>query len=96
MKDKLRGFVIENFLFGQPLELTDDDSLQEAGIIDSTGVLELVTWLESSFGVTVGDDELLPENLDSINRLIRFLQEKLRGAGRAVSGLAESTELQSV
>lgn len=78
MNEKLRGFMVENFLFGRPFELTDDDSLQDAGIIDSTGVLELVTYLEESFGVTVGDDELLPENLDTINRLTRFLQSKLR------------------
>jgi acyl carrier protein len=80
VKEQLRSFMIENFLFGRPLELTDDDSLQDAGIIDSTGVLELVTWLETQFGVVVGDDELLPENLDSINRLSRFLQSKLRVA----------------
>jgi acyl carrier protein len=83
VKEQLRSFMIENFLFGRPLELTDDDSLQDAGIIDSTGVLELVTWLETQFGVVVGDDELLPENLDSINRLNRFLQSKLRVAAPA-------------
>jgi acyl carrier protein len=75
--------MIENFLFGRPFELSDDASLQDAGIIDSTGVLELVTYLENQFGVIVGDDELLPENLDSINRLTRFLQAKLRAEASA-------------
>lgn len=81
MKEQLRGFIVDNFLFGQPFALSDDDSLQEAGIIDSTGVMELVTYLEVTFGVSVADQELLPENLDSINRLLRFLQEKLASAG---------------
>ena len=80
MKEQLRRFMIENFLFGRPFELTDDDSLQEAGIIDSTGVLELVTYLEGNFSISIGDEELLPENLDTINRLARFLESKLRQA----------------
>ena len=86
MREQLRRFIVDNFQFGQAIELSDDDSLQEAGIIDSTGVLELVAHLEEAYGVSVGDDELLPENLDSINRLIQFLQKKLRAAG--------NTELQ--
>jgi acyl carrier protein len=82
MREQLRRFIVENFQFGQATELSDDASLQDAGIIDSTGVLELVTHLEVTYGVSISDEELLPENLDSINRLIRFLQDKLRaGAG---------------
>jgi acyl carrier protein len=78
VNEQLRGFMVENFLFGRPFDLTDDDSLQDAGIIDSTGVLELVTYLETEYGVSVGDEELMPENLDSINRLARFIRSKLR------------------
>jgi acyl carrier protein len=85
VKQQLRGFLAENFLFGNELEVADDDSLQDAGIIDSTGVMELVTWIEETFGVTVGDDELLPENLDTVNRLTRFLQRKLQAAAPASS-----------
>ena len=83
MNEQLRSFISENFLFGRPFELTDDDSLQDAGIIDSTGVLELVTYLETKFEVSVGDEELLPENLDSVNRLARFVRSKLRAASTA-------------
>ena len=84
MNEQLRSYMSENFLFGRPFDLGDDDSLQDAGIIDSTGVLELVTYLETSFGVSVGDEELLPENLDTINRLARFVSSKLSGAASAL------------
>jgi len=84
MKQELRAFVVNNYLFGQPAEFTDDDSLQEKGIIDSTGVLELVSWLEETYRIRIGDNELLPENLDSINRLARFLEGKLQPASAAL------------
>jgi len=77
MKEALRKFVVENYLFGREDFFSDDDSLLERGIIDSTGVLELVAFVEQSYSVRVEDDELLPENLDSINRLARFLDRKL-------------------
>lgn len=81
MKEQLRKFITDNFLFGRPVDLSDDDSLQDAGIIDSTGVLELVTFLEETYRVQVRDSELLPENLDSINRLTGFLSRKMAEGG---------------
>jgi acyl carrier protein len=81
MKEILRQFIRDNFLFGlQGESFSDDDSLLEKRIIDSTGVLELIAFLEENFGVKVQDDELLPENLDSINRLVRFLDKKSKAA----------------
>ena len=80
MKHVLRKFVIDNYLYGQGAEFSDDDSFQEKGIIDSTGVLELVVFLEKTYHVEVTDSELVPENLDSINRLVRFLDGKLQAA----------------
>jgi acyl carrier protein len=81
MKEILRQFIRDNFLFGlQGESFSDDDSLLEKRIIDSTGVLELIAFLEENFGVKVQDDELLPENLDSINRLVRFLEKKSKAA----------------
>ena len=81
MKEILRQFIRDNFLFGlQGESFLDDDSLLEKRIIDSTGVLELIAFLEENFGVKVQDDELLPENLDSINRLVRFLEKKSKAA----------------
>lgn len=77
MRDKIRKFITENFLFGQDDGgLTDNDSFLEKGIIDSTGVLELVAFIEETFGVKVEDHELIPENLDSINNLISFVSSK--------------------
>jgi acyl carrier protein len=72
----LRRFVKENFLFGQDLVLADEDSLLELGIVDSTGVLELVTFIEDRYRITVEDEELVPENLDSIASLVRFITAK--------------------
>ena len=78
----LRQFVDENFLFGTETTFADDDSLLEKGIIDSTGVLELIAFLESTFGITIADEELVPENLDSITHLTRFVAAK-RGSDAA-------------
>lgn len=81
MKEILRQFIRDNFLFGlQGESFSDDDSLLEKRIIDSTGVLELIAFLDERFGVKVQDDELLPENLDSINRLVRYLEKKSKVA----------------
>jgi len=76
--EPVRNFVIENFLFGRTEVLMDDQSFLESGIIDSTGVLELVVFLEKTYGIGISDDELIPENLDSINNVSRFLLSKLR------------------
>lgn len=76
-KAKIKTFIIENFLFGNADGLNDDTSFLEEGIIDSTGVLELITFLEEEFEIKVEDDELIPENLDSINNVTNFLKTKL-------------------
>lgn len=76
-KIKIKEFIIENFLFGteeEPIE--DDTSFLEQGIVDSTGILELVEWLENEFQISVADDELIPENLDSIHRIFDYLEKK--------------------
>ena len=77
-KSKIRAFIIENFLFGNADGLADDTSFLEEGIIDSTGVLELVTFLEEDFEITIDDEELIPENLDSINNVTAYLANKLQ------------------
>jgi acyl carrier protein len=73
----LRTFVTDSFLFGRNQRLDGDDSFLEQGLIDSTGVLELVSFLESHFQIQVADDDLVPENLDSINRLVAYVEAKL-------------------
>ena len=78
--DPIRTFIVENFLFdAEDSALKNDDSFLEQGIIDSTGVLELVEWLEEEFGIQVKDEELIPENLDSVNLLAAFLKKKVEG-----------------
>jgi acyl carrier protein len=75
-KTKIRDFIVENFLFGDANGLADDTSFLREGIIDSTGILELVAFLENEFPITVDDEELVPENLDSINSLAIYLEKK--------------------
>jgi len=77
MKEKIREFIFKNFLFeADDSSLKDDDSFLEQGIIDSTGMLELVNFLDECFEVRVEDDELIPENLDSVDRLVDFVTRK--------------------
>lgn len=83
---EIRLFVIHNFLFGQGDSLTNDDSFLESGIIDSTGVLELVGFLEEKFAISIEDEELVPANLDSVDRVMRFIERKLETKGERVAG----------
>jgi len=77
--EELRVFVIDNFLFGQADgHLSDDTSFLEAGIIDSTGLLELIGFVERQYGIKLKDDELIPDNLDSIRKLSAFIQRKIQ------------------
>jgi acyl carrier protein len=78
--DPIRAFIFENFLFdADESDLDNDDSFLEKGIIDSTGVLELVEWLEDEFDIQIEDEELIPENLDSVNLLAAFVKKKVEG-----------------
>ncbi len=76
LKRDLRTFIVDTFLFGQDANLTDDTSFLEQGIVDSTGVLELVAHLEKTYAIKVKDEELVPDNLDSINAIAGFLEKK--------------------
>jgi acyl carrier protein len=75
-REKIRYFIRESFLFGGDDELRDDDSFLELGIVDSTGVLELVAFLESEWDLSIDDAELVPENLDSVDNIVGFLDRK--------------------
>ncbi|HVK75743.1 MAG TPA: acyl carrier protein [Kofleriaceae bacterium] len=73
-------FIVDNFLFGNVAEApAPRTSFMETGLIDSTGVLELVAFVEEKYGVKVGDDELVPENLDSVANLAAFVVRKTGG-----------------
>lgn len=83
---EIKQFVVQNFLFGQESPtLTPEASFLESGIIDSTGVLELVAFIEQQYGISVGDRELLPENLDSIQNVAGFIGRKLAAQAATVA-----------
>jgi acyl carrier protein len=76
-KKEIRDFIVEVFMFGDESETFEDsDSFMTKGIIDSTGVLELVGFLEEKYEVMVGDEEMVPTNLDSIDNLATFIKKK--------------------
>lgn len=77
MENKIRGFLADNFILSEQLaQLGGDDSFLENGIIDSTGILELIFFIEEQFGIQIDASEVLPENFDSINRLVAYIQRK--------------------
>jgi len=75
--EKIREFLLENFFFDEDdSDLDNDDSFLEQGIIDSTGILELVDWLGETFSITVDETEITPENLDSVNLIAAYIKRK--------------------
>lgn len=84
IENDLRQFLADNFILDDGgAGLGADDSLTESGVIDSMGVLELITFIEERFGFTVPDSDTLPENLDSIARLVTYVEKRLSEAGPA-------------
>ena len=75
--DRVREFVIEELLFGDSKKLTDETSFYNTGIIDSTGILELISFLEETFDIKINDEDLIPENLENIKYIAQFLERKL-------------------
>ena len=79
----VREFVVENFLFGDSSQLDENTSFLESGIIDSTGILELIQFLEETYDIKIEDEELIPENLDSLKDVALFLELKSAGSNPA-------------
>jgi len=79
--ETVRTFVVENFLFGEGDALKGDTSFEEKGIIDSTGILELVMFLEETYGIKVEDSEVVLENFDSLEKITLYLKKKVGVAG---------------
>lgn len=88
----IRQYIQDNFIFrsGSPA-LLETDSLMELGLLDSMGVLEMVTFLETRFGIRIPDDEVLPQNLDSVGRLTEFVRSKLTLKTGAIPGGARAS-----
>jgi acyl carrier protein len=79
IKDELRQFVTDSFMYGKPCEgFADDDSFIERGILDSTAVMELVAYLEKRYRIKFDDKDLIPDNLDSVDRLTRFVKSRIQ------------------
>jgi acyl carrier protein len=77
MHDQIRDFIVKNFLFGDAGgKLSANTPFLESGIVDSTGILEIIEFLETTFNISIDDHELLPANLNSIENIMRFIQEK--------------------
>lgn len=76
-KKQVRNYILENFLFTDDQSaLKDDDSFLTQGIIDSTGILEVIYFLEEEFGIKLEDEEIIPENLDSVNNIVSLVARK--------------------
>ena len=81
IRSQVKAFIIDNFMFGSGNGLSDNTSLLNEGIMDSTGALELITFLEETFQIDVEDEEMIPENLDSIDNVVAYLARKGLQAG---------------
>ncbi len=79
VRGKIHEFIRTNFIFDDKRLLDDEESLIRNGIVDSTGILELINYLEEAFGVTFDDDELVAENFDSVDKIAAFLAKKQIG-----------------
>lgn len=78
VKDQIIGFIVSNFLFGDSSQKPEDDeSLIENGIVDSTGILEMIEFIETRFGIEIAEEETVPANLDCISSLDRFIEAKM-------------------
>jgi len=77
LKSEIRQFIVDNFLYGQDDDtLGDEVSFLGKGIIDSTGILELVSFIEEKYSISIDDEELIPDNFDSLNKLSTFVSKK--------------------
>lgn len=80
-RSKIRSFIFDNYLIGaSENSLDDNDSFLEKGIIDSTGILELIMFVEENYGIEVADEEVIPDNFDSVNKLCNYLAKKMAQA----------------
>jgi acyl carrier protein len=80
IEQQVRGFIGENYLFGRAEQLKNTDSFLDDGILDSTGILQLIGFLGERFGIIVEDEEVTTDNLDSIDKVTAYLGRKLNGS----------------
>lgn len=80
LQEDIRSFIVDNFLFGDAGTLNNDSSFIKEGIVDSTGILQLVAFIQDQYRVVVEDEELIPENLDSVSKVAAFVENKMKMA----------------
>ncbi|MBA1446724.1 MAG: acyl carrier protein [Gammaproteobacteria bacterium] len=77
VREEIRNYVLDNYLFtDDQSKLEDDNSFLETGILDSNGVMEIIFFLEDEYGVAISQEEMIPENLDSVSRIVSFVASK--------------------
>ncbi|RLJ15817.1 acyl carrier protein [bacterium endosymbiont of Escarpia laminata] len=77
VREEIRSYVLDNYLFtDDQSKLEDDNSFLETGILDSNGVMEIIFFLEDEYGVSISQEEMIPENLDSVSRIVQFVESK--------------------
>ena len=80
-KQQIRNFIRDNFLFADTSTLGDSDSFLDGGIIDSTGILELIAFIGKTYDIAVTDEEMIPDNLDSVNKVAAYVASKRQSLG---------------
>jgi acyl carrier protein len=93
IEGRIQRFIEEAFLFGQAGVLENGDSFLDHGIIDSTGILELIAFLQETFAIQVEEEEAIPENLDSVDRVAAYLRRKLQVAEASVPPVGEGVTI---
>jgi acyl carrier protein len=92
VEETIKNFVTSSFILeDNPAPLDNDRSFLDSGIIDSTGILELVSFIEEQYGLKIEDEDLIPDNLDSVNKVVKFINRKLEGTGCGVKDSLQST-----
>ncbi len=74
--EEVRKFVVDQILFGDANRVDDNSSFSESNILDSTGILELIMFLEETYHIKIADSDLIPENLDSISKVSNFIEKQ--------------------
>lgn len=79
IQEQVRDFIVESFYVSDPKELSYEISLIDSGIVDSTGMMDIILFLESTYGISIEDEETVPENLETIDRIAAFMARKQSG-----------------
>lgn len=87
LQEEIRSFIVDNFLFGDAGNLNNDSSFIREGIVDSTGILQLVEFIQEQYRVVVEDEDLIPENLDSVSKVATFVENKMKIAALVEDGI---------